>query len=55
LPFINIEKYYENGISIPQKSIKSKEGRIKNATNTIFVYDKDINKYKNILLIDDFV
>jgi len=55
LPFVNIVKYYENGIPIPQKSIKSKEGRIKNATNTIFVDDKDIHKYKNILLIDDFV
>lgn len=55
LPFVNIVKYYENGIAIPQKSIKSKEGRIKNATNTIFVDDKDIHKYKNILLIDDFV
>jgi len=54
-PFLNIVKYYENGIPIPQKSIKSKEGRIKNATNTIFVDDKNIHKYKNILLIDDFV
>ncbi len=55
LPFLNIIKYYENGIPIPQKSIKSKTWRIKNAQNTIFVNDKNIKNYNKILLIDDFV
>lgn len=55
LPFINLIKYYEWDISIPQKSIKSKLWRIKNAQNTIFVYDDDIKKYKKVFLIDDFV
>ncbi|MCP4523553.1 MAG: hypothetical protein GY828_05015 [Candidatus Gracilibacteria bacterium] len=53
--FLNIIKYYPNKISIPQKSIKSKQGRIKNAENTIFVHDTNVEKYKKILLIDDFV
>lgn len=55
LPFVNLIKYFENGISIPQKSIKSKKGRIENAKNTIFVNDKNTKKYKKVLLIDDFV
>jgi len=55
LPFLRIIKYYENNIPIPQKSIKSKSWRIKNAQNTIFVNDKNISNYKKILLIDDFV
>ena len=55
LDFLDIVKYYENGISIPQKSIKSKTWRIKNALNTIFVNDDNVKKYENILLIDDFV
>jgi len=55
LNFINIIKYYPNNISIPQKSIKSKSGRIKNAINTIFVNDENLSKYSKILLIDDFV
>ncbi len=55
LDFINVIKYFENDISIPQKSIKSREWRIKNAQNTIFVNDKDCKKYKKVLLIDDFV
>lgn len=55
LPFVNILKYYESNIAIPQKTIKSKQGRIKNAQNTIFVHDENIKKYSKILLIDDFV
>jgi len=55
LPFLKIIKYYENNIPIPQKSIKSKYWRIKNAENTIFINDKNVSKYKKILLIDDFV
>ena len=55
LNYLNIIKYYPNNISIPQKSIKSKQGRIKNAQNTIFVRDNMVKEYSNILLIDDFV
>lgn len=54
-PFINIIKYYPNDIAIPQKSLKTRNQRIQNARNTIFVDDFEIKKYKNILLIDDFV
>lgn len=42
LPFIQIEKYYENGIIIPQKSLKTRGERIENAQNTIFIHDKNI-------------
>jgi predicted amidophosphoribosyltransferase len=55
LPFVNIIKYYENNIPIPQKSLKTRQQRIQNATNTIFVEDKNISKYKKVFLIDDFV
>jgi adenine/guanine phosphoribosyltransferase-like PRPP-binding protein len=55
LPFIQVVKYYENGISIPQKSLKTREERIQNARNTIYVHDRNISKYKKVLLIDDFV
>lgn len=55
LPFVNIIKYYPNKIPIPQKSLKTREQRIKNATNTIFVDDQKTQNYKKVLLIDDFV
>lgn len=55
LPFINIIKYYPNGIAIPQKSLKTREQRIQNAKNTIFVNDKNVHNYKKVFLIDDFV
>jgi len=55
IDFLNIIKYYPNNISIPQKSIKSKSWRLKNAENTIFINDENIKKYSKILLIDDFV
>jgi len=55
LPFINIIKYSPSNIFIPQKSLKKSEDRIENAKNTIFVDDRDIEKYKKVLLIDDFV
>jgi len=55
LPFVNIIKYYSSWITIPQKSLKTREQRIKNAKNTIFVDDKNILKYKKVFLIDDFV
>jgi len=48
-------KYYPNGIAIPQKSLKTREQRIQNAKNTIFINDKKIHKYKKVFLIDDFV
>ena len=54
-PFVNIIKYYFTGISIPQKSLKTRKERIENAKNTIFIDDKNIWKYKKIFLIDDFV
>lgn len=55
IPFVNVIKYYANNIAIPQKSLKTREQRIQNARNTIFVDDKNIWKYKKVLLIDDFV
>lgn len=55
IPFINIIKYYKNNITISQKSLKTKEQRLQNAKNTIFIDDWNIWKYKKILLIDDFV
>jgi len=55
LPFVNIIKYYENNIPIPQKSLKTRAQRIQNARNTIFVEDKNIGQYKKVFLIDDFV
>ena len=55
LPFVNIIKYYPNNIAIPQKSLKTREQRIRNAHNTIFIDDKNIWKYKKVFLIDDFV
>ncbi|MCK9272606.1 hypothetical protein M0P65_03600 [Candidatus Gracilibacteria bacterium] len=55
LPFVNIIKYYPNGIAIPQKTLKTREQRLQNARDTIFVDDKNIENYNKILLIDDFV
>lgn len=55
LPFVNIIKYSPNWIIIPQKSLKTREQRIKNAKNTIFINDKNILNYKKVFLIDDFV
>ena len=55
LPFVNIIKYYESWIAIPQKSLKTRQQRISNARNTIFVKDDHISQYKKVFLIDDFV
>ncbi len=55
LPFVNIIKYYENNIPIPQKSLKTRQQRITNARNTIFIKDENISQYKKVFLIDDFV
>lgn len=55
VPFIKMVKYYPNAIAIPQKTLKTREQRILNAKNTIFVDDSEIGKYEKVLLIDDFV
>ncbi len=55
LPFVNIIKYYPNNIAIPQKSLKTREQRIQNAKNTIFIDDNKAKNYKKIFLLDDFV
>lgn len=55
VPFIKMVKYYPNVIAIPQKTLKTREQRILNAKNTIFVDDSEIGKYEKVLLIDDFV
>lgn len=55
LPFVRVIKYYENNIRIPQKSLKTRDERIQNARNTIYIHDPAISQYKKILLIDDFV
>ncbi len=51
IPFVRVIKYYENSIRIPQKSLKTRDERIQNARNTIYVDDKNISKYKRVLLI----
>ena len=55
LPFVKIIKYYPHKIPVPQKSLKTREQRLSNAKNTIFVDDPACKKYKKMLLIDDFV
>lgn len=55
LPFIKVIKYYSTWITIPQKSLKTRQQRIENAKNTIFVDDSNAWKYKKVFLIDDFV
>ncbi len=55
IPFVKIIKYYSSWIPIPQKTLKTREQRILNAKNTIFIDDRNISNYKKILLIDDFV
>ena len=55
LPFVNVIKYSQSWILIPQKSLKKSEDRIKNAKSTIFIDDRHIWNYKKVLLIDDFV
>ncbi len=54
IPQIKLVKYYKDGISIPQKSLKSRDERIENARETIYL-DDSIEWFQNILLIDDFV
>jgi len=55
LPRISIEKFYPGVVKIPQKSLKLRAQRIKNAQNTIFVRDNTAKNYHKVLLIDDFV
>ena len=55
LPRVGVVKYYPTKVIIPQKSLKTRAERIKNAQQTIFVYDDSVSKYKKVLLIDDFV
>lgn len=55
LPFVNIIKYFPWKIPVPQKSLKSRDQRIRNAQQTIIVDDSSTNKKWRILLIDDFV
>lgn len=55
IPIVNIVKYFRSGIPVPQKSLKTREERVQNAKNTIFIDDNSISQYKEVLLIDDFV
>lgn len=55
IPRINIVKWYPHQVVIPQKSLRSRNERLQNAQNTIFVYDENVSQYKRVLLIDDFV
>ena len=43
----------KTGVIVPQKTLSKLEDRVENASNSIFVQDKNI--YNNILLIDDAV
>jgi predicted amidophosphoribosyltransferase/DNA-binding transcriptional ArsR family regulator len=52
LPHLKLIKLY-NDTPVQQKTLKSKEDRILNASSTIFVDDDRV--FENILLIDDFV
>lgn len=54
LPYIKLIKIFPSNVTIPQKSLKTMEQRIKNASNTFFVvsWQKPLN---HILLIDDFM
>jgi hypothetical protein len=52
VPHLNLIKLY-NDTPVQQKTLKSKEDRILNASSTIFVDDD--RAFENILLIDDFV
>jgi len=56
IPQISLVKYYKNNITIPQKSLKTKNERLQNARNTIFVEDiSTVVDFQKVLLIDDFV
>jgi predicted amidophosphoribosyltransferase len=55
LPRINLVKDYPTNIRTPQKTLKKREDRIRNAKNSIYVYDDNAKNYHKVLLIDDFV
>ena len=55
LPRINLVKDYPTSIRTPQKALKKREDRIRNARNSIYVYDDTASNYHKVLLIDDFV
>lgn len=54
-PIVGIVKYYPNQIPVPQKSLKTREQRLRNAQQTILISEKKWHQYKRTLLIDDFV
>ena len=54
LPSLYLEKLFPDGVIIPQKSLKTMEQRIKNATNTIFTKPNQ-KQFKKVLFIDDFM
>lgn len=55
LPRVTLVKNYPTWVTTAQKSLRKRADRIMNARNTIYVYDKNVKHYKNVLLIDDFV
>lgn len=55
LPRVHIVKRYPHKVIIPQKSLKTRQERLQNAQETIFVHDDAVRTYKKVLLIDDFV
>ena len=55
LPRVQLLKDYPNNIITPQKSLRKRSDRLRNARNTIYVYDASVSTYKHVLLIDDFV
>jgi hypothetical protein len=55
LPRVHLVKDYPTEIITPQKSLRKREERVLNAKKSIYVYDPNVQKYKTVLLIDDFV
>lgn len=55
LPFVDLVKYSPSKIPVPQKSLKSREQRIRNAQETIIINTTQRLPFKKVLLIDDFV
>lgn len=55
LPRVNLVKDYPTAIRIPQKSLRKRADRVRNAQKSIYVHDNHAKDYHHILLIDDFV
>ncbi|USN57220.1 MAG: hypothetical protein H6766_01860 [Candidatus Peribacteria bacterium] len=55
LPRIRLVKDYPTAIKTPQKSLRKRADRVRNAKNSIHVYDDRVSQYRHVLLIDDFV